>query len=80
MPKPKKRKHHGPIMQEWIEHGMVCRMSNDVSPEPAKYMLVCFDNESGEDYPLYAKNMSGVKSIQMDLSKRQQGLLEIVQI
>lgn len=76
-----KRKRTSSILKEWMECGIITYGKNQVhNPIPAKFLIVAYDPESREDYPMYAEKLVDVNDVKSDLVKRGQKVVEVINL
>lgn len=77
-----KRKRTSATLQEWMECGTITYNSSSQVHKPLqpKYLVVAYDPESHEDYPMYAEKAQTLIAIKTDLSKRGQKIVEVINL
>lgn len=72
----RRRKRTNRLLQEWIEFAPVVEKGQ--TKTPSKYMIIAYDPDSKEDYPLFTTKKSKLTDIQIQLSKERQKVIEVI--
>lgn len=76
-----KRKRTSTILKEWMECGIITYNKNQVrNPILPKYLIVAYDPESREDYPVYAEKERYLEDIKNNLEQNGQRIVEVISL
>lgn len=76
-----KRKRNSETLKEWMECGIITHNKNQVrKPLLPKFLIVAYDPESREDYPVYAEKETHIEEIKNELKQTGQKIVEVINL